>query len=86
MMDQVQRVVRDCAACIKHEAPVQKAPLLPLEAEFPLDLVHIDFATIETTMELDKPPKVVNVLVVQDHFTTYIMAFIMPDQKARTVT
>ena len=50
------------------------------------DLVHIDFTTIETTMELDKPPKVVNVLVVQDHFMRYVMVFVTPDQKARTVT
>ena len=64
---------------------MQKAPLLPLEAEFPLDLVHINFTTIETTMELDKPLKVVNVLVMQDHFMRYIIAFVTPDQKARTV-
>ena len=85
MMDQVQKVVKSCASCIKHEAPVQTAPLLLLEAKFPLDLVHVDFTTIETTMELDKTPKVVNVLVVQDHFMKYVMAFITPDQKVKTV-
>ena len=36
-------------------------------------------------MELNKPPKVMNVLVFQDHFMKHIMAYVTPDQTARTV-
>ena len=51
----------------------------------PLELVHVDFTSIETTMELNQPPSVKNVLVLTDHFTRYVMAFITKDQKAKTV-
>ena len=37
------------------------------------------------TMELNKPLKVTNVLVFQDHFTKHVMAYVTPDQTAKTV-
>ena len=36
-------------------------------------------------MELEKSPRVANVLVFQDHFTKHIMAYVTPDQTAKTV-
>ena len=36
-------------------------------------------------MELNRLPKVVNVLVFQDHFMKHIMAYVTPDQTAKTV-
>ena len=51
-----------------------------------LELVHVDFISIEMTLELNKPPSVKNVLVLTDHFTRYAMAFVTKDQKAKTVT
>ena len=36
-------------------------------------------------MELDQPPNVVNILVFYDHFTKHIMAYVTPDQTAKTV-
>ena len=63
-----------------------RAPLCPIKAFAPLELVHVDFTSIETTMELNQPPSVKNVLVITDHFMRYSMAFITKDQKAKTVT
>ena len=40
---------------------------------------------IEMTMKLDQPPNVVNVLVFCDHFMKHIMAFVTPNQPAKTV-
>ena len=37
-------------------------------------------------MELDKSPWVANVLVFQDHFTKYILAYVTPDETVKTVT
>ena len=54
-------------------------------ATTPLDLLHVDFTSIETMMELDKSPRVANVLVFQDHFTKYVLAYVTPDQTAKTV-
>ena len=53
-----------------------KAPLFPIQAYVPLELVHVDFTSIETSMELNQPPSIKNVLVFTDHFTRYMMAFI----------
>ena len=37
-------------------------------------------------MELDKSPRVANVLVFQDHFTKHVLAYVTPDQTAKTIT
>ena len=62
-----------------------KALLCPIQAYTPLELVHVDFTSIETTMELNQLPSIKNVLVLTDHFTRYKMAFITKDQKAKTI-
>ena len=36
-------------------------------------------------MELDQSPKVVNILVFQDHSIKHIMAYVTPNQIAKTV-
>ena len=37
-------------------------------------------------MELDKSPQVANVLVFQDHFTKYVLAYVTPNQTAKIIT
>ena len=36
-------------------------------------------------MELDKSPRVANVLVFQDHFTKHVLVYVTPDQTVKTV-
>ena len=36
-------------------------------------------------MELDKSPRVANVFIFQDHFTKYVLAYVTPDQTAKTI-
>ena len=50
----------------------------------PLDLLHVDFTSIETTLELNQSPRVANVLVFQDHFTKHVLAYVTSDQTAKT--
>ena len=78
--------MKSCQRCQIFKGATVKAPLYPIKAFAPLKLVHIDFTSIETTMELNQPPSVKNVLVITDHFTRYSMAFVTKDQKAKTVT
>ena len=52
----------------------------------PLELVHLDYTSIEFTMELNKPPVVRNVLMITDHFTRYALAVVTKDQTTKTVT
>ena len=57
----------------------------PIMATAPLGLLHVDFTSIETTMEPNQSPRVTNVLVFQDHFMKHILAYVTPDQTAKTV-
>ena len=62
-----------------------RAPLCLIQVYAPLELVHLDYTSIESTMELNKPPVVKNVLVMTDHFMRYAMAVVTKDQMAKTV-
>ena len=85
MANQMQQSIKCCACCLQREGDLSKVPLHPIVATAPVDLLHVDFTSIETTLELNRPPKVTNVLVLQDHFTKHIMEYVTPDQTAKTV-
>ena len=86
MAKQRRQVTKACRCCLQYEGGTPKAPLCPIVATTPLDLLHVDFTSIGTTMELDKSPQVANVLVFQDHFTIHVLAYVTPDQTAKTIT
>ena len=85
MAVQMRKMIQNCHRCRTFGATVQKAEMEPIIATSPLELVHLDFTSIETTMDPMVPPRTANVLVITDHFTRYCMAFVTPDQKAPTV-
>ena len=72
--------------CQAFEGEVPKAPLCPIRVYAPLELVHLDYTSIESTIELNKPPVVKNVLMITDHFMRYALAVVMKDQTTKTVT
>ena len=86
MTNQVQKSLRSCTHCLQHEGNLSKVPLHPIVSTAPMDLLHIDFTSIEMTMEPNRPPKVVNVLMFQDHFTKHVMVYVTPNQTTKTVT
>ena len=49
------------------------------------ELLHIDFTSIEMTMELDQPPNMLSISVFYDHFAKHIMAYMTLNQTAKTV-
>ena len=75
MISQKQQSIKHCLHCLQHEGDLPKAPLHLIVATAPLDLLHIDFTSIEMTMELNQPPRVNNILVFQDHFMKHVMAY-----------
>ena len=77
MAKQMRQVIKACGHCLQYEGATPKAPLCPIVATTPLDLLHVDFTSIETMMELDKSPRVANVLVFQDHFTKHVLAYVI---------
>ena len=56
----------------------------PLACSGPGELLHVDFTLIEETVPLKEDPVIHNVLVLQDHFSKYIVAYVVKDQTART--
>ena len=85
MAEDCRAIVRGCPRCQAFEGELPRAPLCPIRAYAPLELVHLDYTSIESTMELNKPPVVKNVLVMTDHFTRYALAVVTKDQTAKTV-
>ena len=53
-----------------------------ITASYALELVHMDFITIETKNDSSKN---VNVLVITDHFTRYAVAYMTLKQMATIV-
>ena len=56
----------------------------PIICTEPMELVHIDYVGMEVTVATDKKPVVKNALVVIDHFTHYVQAFVTKNHTART--
>ena len=88
MAEDCHTIVRGCLHCQAFEGEVPRAPLCPIRAYAPLELVHLDYTSIESTMELNSPPPpmVKNILLMMDHFMRYALAVVTKDQTAKTVT
>ena len=56
----------------------------PLACSGPGELLHVDFTSIEETVPLKEDPVICNVLVLHDHFSKYVVAYVVKDQTART--
>ena len=81
----MRQVIKACKHCLQYEGGTPKAPLCPIVATTPLDLLHVDFTSIETTMELNQLPRVADVLVFQDYFTKHVQAYVTPNQFVKTI-
>ena len=59
--------------------------MVPVITAPPLQLVHLDLSSFNTTTNLNELPKVEHVLVIVDHFMRYTRAYVTKDQKASTI-
>ena len=85
MVEDCKALVRSCPMCHIFKGVIPKVPLCLIRAHAPLELVHVDFTSVKSIMELNKPPSMKNVLVMTDHFTHYALAVSMKDQMAKTM-
>ena len=76
MSQALLRAVANCGRCIQYEAEGQLPPMQLIICTELMELVHIDYVGMEFTVVTDKNPIVKNVLVVIDHFTHYVQAFV----------
>ena len=76
--------IKKCGHCRKYEVAPPVVPMKPLTCSGPGELLHADFTSIEETIPLKEEPVIQNVLVLQDHFSKYVVAYVVKDQTART--
>ena len=79
MASDLERKIKRCERCVRRGAQAQKAPMATISTTHPLELLSIDFLTIDVKGQKQ------NILVVMDHFTKYAQAILTKDQTARTV-
>ena len=84
MAQRMMMSVRNCPKCRIFEAKPQIPPMEPILCTEPLDLVHIDYVSMEVTVGMTEKPVVKNVLVVEDHFTRFTQAYVTNNHTART--
>ncbi|KAM3849152.1 obscurin-like [Diretmus argenteus] len=81
MVVDVERKVRTCGRCVRRKAlPERAAPLVNINTTRPLELLCMDFLSLEPDKSGTK-----DILVITDHFTKFAVAIPTPNQKAHTV-
>ncbi len=80
MSKDVESWIKNCDRCLRRKTPANiRAPLIGIETTQPLELVCVDFLTLETAKGGYQ-----HILVITDHFTRYAQAIATRNQTART--
>ena len=80
LMDDAKDYVSSCRRCQMAKGKQQLAPLQPYHADAPMELVHMDYLTIEH----GKTGKDVNILIITDHYSRFAQAIKTTNQTAFT--
>ena len=64
MQEEATQYVVKCSRCLRRKTTPQVAPLQPIHVTQPLELVHMDYLSLEPSKG-----NIENVLVITDHFT-----------------
>ena len=78
MQEEATQHVLKCSRCLRRKHPPQVAPLQPILVTQPLELVHMDYLSLEPSKG-----NIENVLVITDHFTRYALAYPSKTQTAQ---
>ena len=77
----VEHKLKTCGRCVRRKTPPEKsAPLVNIQTTRPMEMVCIDYLSLEPDSHNTK-----DILVITDHFTKYAIAIPTKDQKATTV-
>ena len=71
--------IAQCNPCIFRKKPPNRAPLINISSSQPLELVCMDYLSLEPSKG-----KIENILVITDHFTKYAVAVPTRNQTAKT--
>ena len=78
MQAEAMQHVMKCTRCLRRKTPSHVAPLQPIHVTQPLELVHMDYLSLEPSKG-----NIENVLVITDHFTRYALAYPSKTQTAQ---
>ena len=78
MQEEATQHILKCSRCLRRKTPPQVAPLQPILVTLPLELVHMDYLSLEPSKG-----NIENVLVITDHFTRYVLAYRSKTQTAQ---
>ena len=78
MQEEATQHALKCSRCLRRKTPPQVAPLQPILVAQPLELVHMDYLSLEPSKG-----NIENVLVITDHFTRYALAYPSKTQTAQ---
>ena len=79
MSSHVKLWIKNCDRCLRRKAVAEVAPLHTITSSQPLELVCIDYLSLEPCKG-----KYCNILVITDHFTRYSHAVATTNQTAKT--
>ena len=82
--EDIEKHIKSCPWCLRFKTQPEKVELNPIITTRPLELVHMDYLTIEPPLN-SRSNKDVNILIITDHFTGYAQAHITSSQKAPVV-
>ena len=78
MQEEATQHVLKCSRCLRRKTPPQVAPLQPILVTQTLELVHMDYLSLEPCKG-----NIENVLVITDHFTRYALVYPSKTQTAQ---
>ena len=70
MQEEATQYLLKCARLLRRKTSPQVAPMQPIYVTQPLELVHMDYLSLEPSKG-----NIENVLVITDHFTRYALAY-----------
>ncbi len=78
MSKDLEEWVQNCETCIRRKAPGDIAPLVPIATSRPLELVCMDYLSLE-----ESKGGIKDILVITDHFTRFAIAIPTRNQTAK---
>ena len=79
MTRHVEEWVDQCPRCLRRKVPATRAPMVSITSSQPLELICMDYLTLETSTGGFQ-----HILVLTDHFTRYAWAIPTKNQSAHT--
>ena len=80
MNNDIDSWIKNCHRCLRRKVPTnQRAPLIPIRTTYPLELVCMDFLTLEPSKGGYQ-----HILIITDHFTRFAQAIPTRNQTAKT--